>query len=215
MQRMKARKQQVVQSEGRADDDDEFVSAYATKRAENKAVNKVIKQLSKTREQKKCYTWLSWTTISIIDIKGVLIFSDGPANQFKNQYLVAYWRHFSMKRNANNIVNFFCTSHGKGAVDGIGATVKQVVWRDAKTGKRNVSSAKDFYECLQTHDIAIESILVNNDTIDELYEPLKFEDMSYQIKGIKQSHQWKFHNGGFCMNKLSGIANIPKQHINN
>ncbi|GFR80390.1 (S)-beta-bisabolene synthase [Elysia marginata] len=58
-------------------------------------------------------------------------FSDGAGSQFKNRFTLptlvdtsfihsdikaAYW-------------NFFATAHGKGACDGVGATVKRAVWR--------------------------------------------------------------------------------------
>ncbi|KAJ8879778.1 hypothetical protein PR048_020386 [Dryococelus australis] len=39
---------------------------------------------------------------------------------------------------------FFATSHGKGAVDGIGGLVKRFMWNDVKLQRANISCANDF-----------------------------------------------------------------------
>ena len=60
-------------------------------------------------------------------IKHVHIFSDGPSSQFKNKYMVNFYQ--KLRLNVELTWHFFATSHGKGVVDGIGGTVKRVVWR--------------------------------------------------------------------------------------
>ena len=39
---------------------------------------------------------------------------------------------------------FFATSHGKGAVDGVGAIVKRAVWSQVKQRKVEINNAEDF-----------------------------------------------------------------------
>lgn len=60
------------------------------------------------------------------------VWSDGPASQFKNQYVMSSLPHLESKHNVTIKWNFFATSHGKGPVDGIGATVKRIVWSNTK-----------------------------------------------------------------------------------
>ena len=79
-------------------------------------------------------------------IKVINVFSDGAASQFKQHYLfpnLHKWENeFSMKL----IWNFFATSHGKGAVDGIGGTVKRSVWRVVGAGTTAPLDAASYAE---------------------------------------------------------------------
>ena len=54
-------------------------------------------------------------------IKTVHVFSDGASSQFKQRYLFANLNLWETKLKIKLEWNFFATSHGKGAVDGLGA----------------------------------------------------------------------------------------------
>lgn len=41
---------------------------------------------------------------------------------------------------------FFAASHGKGAVDGLGGTVKRVAWTGMKSRKVILNSAEDLFQ---------------------------------------------------------------------
>ena len=72
------------------------------------------------------------------------IFSDGPSSQFKNKYIV----NFLHKLNQTIDIqwNFFATSHGKGVVDGVGGTIKRLVWKAFIARKAAVvGDAESFY----------------------------------------------------------------------
>lgn len=45
--------------------------------------------------------------------------------------------------------NFFATSHGKGAVDGIGGMIKHLVWNNIKSRKITIHDAKEFAAAAQ------------------------------------------------------------------
>lgn len=55
----------------------------------------------------------------------VIFWSDGPASQFKNKFMLKYFKYMQMaksKFSLNKIEwNFFATSYGKGAIDGVRA----------------------------------------------------------------------------------------------
>lgn len=57
-------------------------------------------------------------------VKKVLIWSDGPACQFKNRFIVAALKPLQEKHGIEITWNFFATSHGRGPVDGIGGAVR-------------------------------------------------------------------------------------------
>ena len=73
-------------------------------------------------------------TIKYQTIETINTFSDGAASQFKQQYLFSNLHRWEQNTQTNIIWNFFATSHGKGAVDGSGGTVKRSVWRFVEAG---------------------------------------------------------------------------------
>lgn len=57
-------------------------------------------------------------------------FSDGAASQFKQHYLFSNLGWFKESYSLDELTwNFFATSHGKGAVDGVGGAIKRLVHR--------------------------------------------------------------------------------------
>lgn len=123
-------------------------------------------------------------------VKHVYAFSDGPTSQFKNRYLV----HFLHK--LTNIVNiqwnFFATSHGKGVVDGIGATVKRLVYNAVTTRAAPVvQDAHSFYQVASALPMAVNVSLVSKKERDEILSSLCMEKCFLEappIHGISQFH---------------------------
>ncbi|CAM4792277.1 unnamed protein product [Rotaria magnacalcarata] len=77
-------------------------------------------------------------------LEEIIFFSDGAASQFKQRYLIR-----NLARMSNNFSfllswHFFATSHAKGVVDGIGGTVKRLVWQQILTKKEKCEKAVDF-----------------------------------------------------------------------
>jgi hypothetical protein len=74
------------------------------------------------------------------------IFTDGAASQFKNSFIMTAISNYVATSDTILDINwsFFATSHGKGAVDGIGGEVKRMVWTTVKTGRDSVRSMEDF-----------------------------------------------------------------------
>lgn len=63
---------------------------------------------------------------------------------------------------------FFATSHGKGAVDGIGVTTKRAVARAILSRRFNVQSALDFAECAKKVLHNIDTIYIPKEDIEKL-----------------------------------------------
>ena len=69
---------------------------------------------------------------SSYQVDKVTIFSDGCAAQFKNKYTMANLCFMEEDFGVGGDWVFFGSSHGKGAVDAIGGTVKRSVWKQVK-----------------------------------------------------------------------------------
>jgi hypothetical protein len=79
------------------------------------------------------------------DVTMAYIFSDGPSSQFKNKLIVSILP--TLDKIVNIQWNYFATSHGKGAVDGIGGTMKRNIWNAVSSRKAPVVvDAQSFYE---------------------------------------------------------------------
>ena len=77
-------------------------------------------------------------------LKIVDIWSDGAASQFKQRYLFANLYPWQEQFSITISWHFFATSHGKGAVDGIGGTVKRSVWRHIKSTSIGLENAEAY-----------------------------------------------------------------------
>ena len=77
------------------------------------------------------------------------IFSDNATSQFKNKVVISTMMHLEIKFNNRVFWHFFAAVHGKGVVDGIGATVKRLASNKIKSGKIEIQSANDFVNSLQ------------------------------------------------------------------
>ena len=79
-----------------------------------------------------------------MDLSKVIVWSDGCGVQFCSRFV---FKFLSFYRTDLIIEwNYNEAHHGKGPMDGIGSTIKNVVYRKVKTGKVIVNSTKEFHE---------------------------------------------------------------------
>lgn len=81
-------------------------------------------------------------------LKVVDFFSDGAAQHFKQRYTFFSATLFHQQDIQVNW-HFFATSHGKGAVDGVGGSVKRAVCNAVKTRRYHVSNASEYAACAE------------------------------------------------------------------
>lgn len=103
-------------------------------------------------------------------IEDVTVFSDGASSQFKNKYTLTNLCYFEKDFDVSGEWCFFATSHGKGAVDGVGGTVKRAVWEQVKSRQANVATAEEFYNVCKNVLKGIHSMFVPKTDIDK-YRP--------------------------------------------
>lgn len=126
------------------------------------------------------------------------IWSDGPSSQFKNKYIAAMLVQLEEKFGIQIIWNYFATSHGKGCVDGIGATAKCVVRNHVKARDCIVNSAAEFVAAFKRTESAIQVEEVTEDefgTINENLNSAEIYKNAKNIRDISSAHQIKIING--------------------
>lgn len=85
--------------------------------------------------------------------------------------------------------NFFATSHGKGAVDGVGAVIKRKVWQITKAKNIILHDALALFECARDHINGIHLTFISADEIERLSPPLteKWKEVP-SISGMHKLH---------------------------
>ena len=74
------------------------------------------------------------------ELKEVHIFSDGTASQFKNKFIFKLLCVLKEKLQLDLMWHFFATSHGKGAVDGIGGSIKRKALNMVKARRATITN---------------------------------------------------------------------------
>ena len=125
-----------------------------------------------------------------IPITHIHYWSDGAASQFKNKYCFANMLHHRQDFNATMDWSYFETAHGKGAVDGVGGTVKNVVWRAVLRKQEVVGDAAKFAYvakclCKDTNILYISAEMLKNETQN-------YDKRWNNCKAIQQTHKIHF-----------------------
>ena len=96
--------------------------------------------------------------------------SDGAASQFKNKFCFVNMLFHEHDFGCTMDWSFFETAHGKGAFDGVGGTVKRVVWLSVLRKRTVVSTAEKFAEIASQLCKEIRVIFVSAKHIKKLTE---------------------------------------------
>jgi hypothetical protein len=100
-----------------------------------------------------------------VQMRKLTIFSDGPASQFKNRYMVHLLAHLRLKFALDEISwNFFASGHGKGPVDGVGGTVKRLAASAVMRRKAIIMCAVQFCAVVCNSTTSIHALAVNDTT---------------------------------------------------
>ena len=79
-----------------------------------------------------------------IPLTKVILWSDGCAAQFKSSFVFKLLADYRPNIQVERIYNE--AHHGKGPIDRIGGTVKNVVYRQVKSGNVTINTAKQFFD---------------------------------------------------------------------
>ncbi|CAF1514548.1 unnamed protein product, partial [Rotaria sordida] len=125
-------------------------------------------------------------------LETINIFSDGAASQFKQRFSFANLTFLSNDHRLNFIWNFFSSGHGRGAVDGVGGSVKRLVWKGVMAKQCIISNANDFahYAIAVAKNINIiyvdvQDIKFQSSLLDQRWDQVRAVPNTLQIHYVK------------------------------
>ena len=127
---------------------------------------------------------------SLNDVEEDVIWTDGPSSEFKNKYMVHLLRILSEKFNKKFSWKYFATSHGKGAVDGIGGNAKSLV-RKKVMSKANdviVQSAEDFANVCGKMMKETKVVFLSAESIKNMVDLIQPWGSVERVPGISKMH---------------------------
>ena len=129
-------------------------------------------------------------------ITKVYIWSDGPASQFKNRYIVETIKIIQQRNKKDIIWNYFATSHGKSPVDGIGGALKRLVRNKVMRREAIVINAEQFAKAAESSKVKVINITPKEieDVAKEMNLLANF-DQAASIPGLSKVHVICFQNG--------------------
>jgi len=152
-------------------------------------------------------------------VRSLFIWFDGPASQFKNRYIASGIAALQEKHKVDVHWNFFCTSHGKGPVDGIGGSVKRYVRNKVSARQCLVKDATTFVAAAAGMSKVVVKEMTSSKLADRnkaLNTDLVFAKAS-AITGISKVHYMHVVHGNVVPHILTkdGISgNLDGVHCN-
>ncbi|CAF2625344.1 unnamed protein product [Rotaria sp. Silwood2] len=147
--------------------------------------------------------------IKFNELKEVHVFSDGAAQQFKQKFL---FRNLCRLFETFDSWHFFATSHGKGVVDGIGGSIKRLVYRSILSGQK-CTSAADFITIARSKTNNIELCEIEQYRIDNA--KIKLERIFQSLKSVpetKKIHSVKVLSNNSIEHKYYSSSLTKKTH---
>lgn len=141
-----------------------------------------------------------------LSLKVLKIWSDGPSSQFKNRYIASIIHKLETEFGLKIVWNYFATSHGKGCVDGIGATTKITVRRQIKARKCIVNNASDFVKAFNLISFKVTVEETTKDKFVEINDFLGVAEIfsnAKNVRNIASAHQIQFVPGKIVTNETS------------
>lgn len=129
------------------------------------------------------------------EINHIYLFSDNCAAQFKSRFSVTNICHSKDDFGVTIEWDFFASGHGKGAVDGLGGTVKRLVWRAVQGRLAIINSAVEFYNFCASKCKGIKALYVCSEYINKFVPQLdkRWENLS-PIPKIQSSHHFQIYD---------------------
>lgn len=114
------------------------------------------------------------------------VFTDGAGSHFKQRFTLA---NMSTYTNPRLTWNFFASYHGKGAVDGVGSSVKRMVFNATKAHRWPVlpSDAESFANCARELNCATKVLFCSKENV--LLRKTSFEEEVGNVHAVPNIHK--------------------------
>lgn len=137
------------------------------------------------------------------------VFSDGAAQHFKQRFtLHSFSTLTQVFPEVDFYWNYFASSHGKGAVDGIGGTLKRAVYDEIKSRRSVATNWKD-YACIAKRIMKTINVFVvddNNITADKETQNAIYAVVKH-IYGIQKMHRFHVLKTGVIEGNITSFHN--------
>lgn len=130
------------------------------------------------------------------NINKICIFSDNCAAQFQSKYTLSTLCIYKSIYKLSSIEwNFLAASHGKSVVDGIGGTIKRVVWTAVKARSVLINNAVEFYIVARNKSSNINVLYVPEEDVESVKQFLseKWENV-VAVPNIRSLHYFSAVN---------------------
>ena len=115
--------------------------------------------------------------------------SDGVWSQFKNRFNLTSIIYHPLDFGCEATWNFFETSHGKGAPDGVGAFIKRSIWRTILQNRAVINSAQEFASVANKECQKVEVLYVSAEDVSRVEEELSERwDVAKPIPATRSIH---------------------------
>lgn len=102
-----------------------------------------------------------------------VFWSDGPASEFKNRFMVQVLKFFAKKYMKTFTWKYFATSHGKGVVDAIGGNVKNIVRMQMKANKESVNIVNNTTDFITIARNGLKDTIIFEVTEEQIVDSIK------------------------------------------
>ena len=114
-------------------------------------------------------TWLKQKS----NTKVVHVLSDGPTTQYRNrQNMYLFSTKLFDLGFTNGSWNYFEASHGKGAADGIGATIKQQADRAVNVRGNDITCAREMIDVIRGSGTSVELFEIKEDDVEKIEQEI-------------------------------------------
>lgn len=110
--------------------------------------------------------------------------------------------------------NFFASGHGKGAVDGVGGSIKRTVWREVQGRRAFVSTPYDFYKLAAEKCNGTSILFVPQSEVDmsETFLSIRWDSL-VEIPGMQSMHHFQGYDENNIRISRTGIDLMLKVPI--
>lgn len=127
------------------------------------------------------------------NLQKIHYWSDGCGGQYKNKFNFVNLYHHKDDFEIDAEWNFFATSHGKNACDGIGGTLKRSVARASlqRPYDKQILTPQDFYNYCQESITSIKTFFVPNEVVEQTGKELEHRfSKALTIPGTQKNHRF-------------------------
>lgn len=143
------------------------------------------------------------------------IFTDGCTAQLKNRFIFSALPQLQFKHGYSVTWSFFAISHGKGAVYGVGATVKRGVRNAVKSRQVQITTAEDLAKFSANITKNIKIFYIDKEKVNErrISQSERWSKIK-KIPNLLSKHHFEVGNGHFIfVTSVSGSKSIQNHKI--